>query len=140
MAADLAPFTLARANEADMAQITRLCWVSFPQFVRDLLMGCPTEDDIPRSVARFQEEMRSDHYAVWIKVVDNATGEIAAASHWKVFPATAPVEGDDEPLPWLDDETRKKARELLDEMRDARRQHNPEGYVREFSLGSLDGL
>ncbi|KAK2609514.1 hypothetical protein N8I77_003011 [Diaporthe amygdali] len=128
--ADSAPFTLSRATEADMEQITRLCWLSFPQFVRDILMGCPTEDDLPRSVKRFQEEMRGDHYAVWIKVVDNSTGKIAAASNWKIFPgATAPAETDEQPIPWLDDETREKARNVLNEMNEARRKANPGGFV-----------
>ncbi|KAL1852888.1 hypothetical protein Daus18300_011970 [Diaporthe australafricana] len=129
MAPDSAPFTLARATEADMAEVARLCWLSFPQFVRDLLMGCPTEDDLPRSAARFREEMRTDHYAVWVKVVDNATGKIAAASRWRVFPGATAPDPAEEALPWLEGEAREKAQGLLDEMSDGRRQHNPEGYV-----------
>ncbi|KAI3394844.1 hypothetical protein diail_2181 [Diaporthe ilicicola] len=128
--AGLAPFTLSRATEADMAEIVRLCWLSFPQVVRDALMGCPTEDDLPRSVARYQEEMRRDHFAVWIKVVDNSTGKIAAASHWKIFPsAPTPDAANEKPVPWLDDETRGLAQKILDEMNDARSKANSEGYV-----------
>lgn len=127
------PFTLSRATEADMPEVIRLCWLSFPQIVRDLLMGCPTEDDLPRSVARYQEEMRADPHALWIKVVDNATGRIAAASHWRIFPgASAPVGADeDTPPPWLDDESRVKALGILAEMTEARIKANPDGYVRE---------
>lgn len=128
-----APFTLSRATEADMPEVIRLCWLSFPQIVRDLLMGCPTEDDLPRSVARYQEEMRADAHALWIKVVDNDTGRIAAASHWRIFPgASAPAGADeDTPPPWLDDESRVKAQGILDEMTQARIKANPDGYVRE---------
>ncbi|KAG6358323.1 hypothetical protein INS49_014207 [Diaporthe citri] len=125
------PFTLSRATEADMPEVIRLCWLSFPQIIRDLLMGCPTEDDLPRSVARYQEEMRADPHALWIKVVDNATGRIAAASHWRIFPgASAPAGADeDTPPPWLDDESRVKAQGILAEMTEARVKANPDGYV-----------
>lgn len=131
--ADPAPFTLTRATEADMPEVIRLCWLSFPQIVRDLLMGCPTEDDLPRSVARYQEEVRSDPHATWVKVVDNASGRIAAASHWRIFPGASAPEGSDEdtPPPWLDDESRVKAQGILDEMTEARKKYNPDGYVRE---------
>lgn len=134
MAGNRAPFTLSRATEADMPEVIRLCWLSFPQIVRDLLMGCPTEDDLPRSVARYQEEMRADPHATWVKVVDGATGRIAAASHWRIFPgASAPAGADeDTPPPWLDDESRVKAEGILGEMTEARVKANPEGYVREF--------
>lgn len=131
--ADPAPFTLSRATEADMPEVIRLCWLSFPQVVRDLLMGASTEEDLPRSVAQYQKEMREDPHALWIKVVDNATGRIAAASHWRIFPgASAPPGADeDHPVPWLNDEDRVKAQKILDEMSEARLKSNPDGYVRE---------
>lgn len=137
MAGQPPPFTLSRATEADMPEVIRLCWLSFPQIVRDLLMGTPTEDDLPRSVARYQEEMRADPHATWIKVVDNATGRIAAASHWRIFPgASAPMGADeDTPPPWLDDESRTKAQGILDEMNEARKKVSPGGYVRECFHG-----
>lgn len=129
-----APFTLVRATEADMPEVIRLCWQSFPQIVRDLLMGAPTEADLPRSVAQYQKEIRSDPHAVWVKAVDNATGKVAAASHWRIFPgASAPAGADEDTVPpWLDDESRAKAQGILDEMTQARVKHNSEGYVREY--------
>lgn len=136
-----APFTLVRATEADMPELIRICWHSFPQIVRELLMGAPTEADLPRTVAQYyQEQVRSDPHALWVKVVDNATGRVAAGSHWRIFPgASAPAGADEDSLPpWLDEESRVKAQGILDEMNRARVKHNPEGYVREYCF--LDGI
>lgn len=101
-------------------------------------MGTPTEAELPRSVARYQEEMRADPHAVWIKVVDNATGRIAAASHWRIFPGASAPPGADEdtPPPWLDDESRVKAEGILEEMNEARKKAMSDGYVRECFPGS----
>jgi hypothetical protein len=134
-----APFTLYRATEADMPEVLRLCWHSFPQKVRDLIMGAPTEADLPRCVAQYQAEIREDQHAVWLKVVDGATGRIAAASHWRVFPGSLVPAGadDDKPVPWLDEKSRAEVQVILDEMNEARVKYNSGGYVRKSDLVNI---
>lgn len=126
-------FALQRATDADIPEITKLCWLSFPQHVRDLLLGCPAEADLPRLVDHFARAAREDHHAVWVKTVDRATGKVAAAARWKVFPnAGQPASGDEVPPPWLEGAAMEEARGLLGEMNAERRRANDAGgFVRE---------
>ncbi|ROW00149.1 hypothetical protein VSDG_03581 [Cytospora chrysosperma] len=125
-----ARFSLTRATEADLPEICKLCWVCFPQIVRDLVMGCPTEEDLPKLVDHFGNMIREHHHAVWLKVVENSTGKIAAAALWKIYPnAGAPASGDELPPPWLVGETREKSKGLLDTMNAERRKANPDGFL-----------
>lgn len=133
--ANAARFTLTRATEADLPEIIKLCWLCFPQIVRDLFLGCPTEESLPRLVDHFVHVMRENHYAVWVKVVENSTGKIAAAALWKIYPnAGAPASGDEQPPAWLEGGTREASKRLLDLMNAERRKANPEGFLRECSL------
>lgn len=134
-------FALERATEADMPEITKLCWLSFSQQVRDLLLGCPTEEGLPRLVDHFARGMREHHHAVWVKSVDQTTGRIAAAALWKIYPnAGAPASGDEQPPPWLEGEAREASKELLDKMNAERRKANPGGFARGYSLNYLGSL
>lgn len=115
--------------------MARLMYRCFPAIVRELLMGCKNEDDLPKFTNLLEDEYRTHHHAVWIKVVDQASGEIAAASLWKVYPnAGTPKDGGDKVVSWLDEETRKQAEKLVGTMNVARREANPEGFVRKFDF------
>lgn len=93
-------------------------------------MGCLSEADVPKATAHFEEELRTYHHGVWIKVVDKATGRIAAASLWKIYPnAGAPA--DEKPMAWLEGELLEKAKNLIGTMNEWRRKANPGGHVRE---------
>ena len=94
-------------------------------------MGCSSEEDLPRLVEDFQQEMRNDPHVVWIKVVDKVSGRMIAASQWKVFPNFAPVSSDDQPAAWLVGETKEKAANMMQIMNERRRKANPGGSLRE---------
>ncbi|ROW02476.1 hypothetical protein VMCG_06081 [Cytospora schulzeri] len=132
-----ARFTLTRATEADVPEITKLCWQSFTQPTRDILMGCPTEENLPKLVDYFTHVLREDHHAVWLKVVENSTGRVAAAALWKIYPnAGAPASGDEQPPAWLEGETREASKKVLDGMNEARRKNNPDGFVQASKDGN----
>ncbi|RMD39682.1 hypothetical protein DV735_g5445, partial [Chaetothyriales sp. CBS 134920] len=132
------PFTLDRATTADLAEILALEYASFPTFVREVLMGCSSEADLPRAVehavskqgATAAAATSGDPHDIWIKVTDNATGKIIAASNWKVhLNAWYSAEvSDDKPLPWLTPEQAQQAKETLDGMNEKRHRANPGGY------------
>lgn len=127
------PFALSRASLADIPEMARLMYACFPPFVRQILMGCQSEEDLPRYVAFLEDELRTHHHAVWVKVVDKASGRIAAASLWKVYPnAGIPADGGDAVMSWLEGEQRAAAEKLVGIMDAAKREANPEGFVRTF--------
>ncbi|KAH9884420.1 acyl-CoA N-acyltransferase [Xylariomycetidae sp. FL2044] len=123
------PFALSRATPDDMPEITRLEYVCFPPIVRELFMGCQTEDDLPRLSARHARLMATDRHDVWIKVVETRTRRIIAASNWKVYPNGAPSSAGDTAPEWLRDEDRERAARMLGAMNEARRAANPGGFV-----------
>lgn len=132
-----AHFSLSRATEADLPEIVKTMWLSFPQVVRDLMIGAPTEESIPKVVEYHRQVLREHHHAVWIKVVENSTGKIVGAALWKIYPnAGQPASGDEQPPPWLEGEKREASKKLLDVLNEGRRKANPEGFLREFSLSN----
>lgn len=127
-----ARFSLSRASEADLPEIIKLCWLSFDPTVRLLMLGCPTEENLPKLVEHHRRVMRESQQAVWLKVVEGSTGRVVAASLWKVYPnAGQPPSGDEQPPSWLEGEVRESSRKLLDEINQARREANPTGFIRE---------
>jgi hypothetical protein len=105
----------------------------FPQFVREVFMGCKSEADLPLIVQRYQNILLNDLHDVWIKVIDNESGAIVAASNWKVHPNGASTMSDDSPNNWLEKETYEKAKRIMDDLNERRRKANPSGFVRRFS-------
>ncbi|RMZ83647.1 hypothetical protein DV738_g920, partial [Chaetothyriales sp. CBS 135597] len=96
-------------------------------------MGCASEADLPRAVehAVAQAGAGVDPHDIWIKVTDNATGKIVAASNWKIHLNSwySPDVSNDKPLPWLTPEQTQQAKETLDGMNEKRHRANPGGYV-----------
>lgn len=133
-----AHFSLSRVTEADLPEVMKACWLSFPQVVQNLMLGCPTEADLPKLVEYHRKVLREHHHAVWIKVVENSTGKVAGAALWKIYPnAGAPASGDELPPPWLEGEDREASKKLLDVLNEGRRKANPDGFLREY-LHSAD--
>ncbi|KAK7745838.1 hypothetical protein SLS53_002556 [Cytospora paraplurivora] len=125
-----ARFSLSRASEADLPEIIKLCWLCFDPTVRSLMLGCPTEENLPKLVEHHRRVMREIQQAVWLKVVENSTGRIAAATLWKIYPnAGQPPSGDEQPPSWLEGEVRESSKKLLDEINQARREANPRGFI-----------
>lgn len=141
MSSSTTPFTLSRASLPDIPEMAQLMYTCFPTLVREVLMGCDTEADLPKFIAVLEDELRVHHHAIWVKVVDKASGRIAAASLWKVYPnAGTPADGGEKVMTWLDGERRTMAERLVGIMNVARREANPDGFARECNVLFLDGL
>lgn len=116
-----------------MPELLDVQYDAFPDFVRIIFMGCHSKDDLPKLIPKYVEKMSSDPSDVWIKVTDNATGKIVAASNWKIFPGNPGSSGmdhADEPPKWLEEGQREKSRRVIEEMTEVRRKVMPGPYVR----------
>lgn len=127
-------FILSNVTVEDMPEITRLqydCFTPTP-FIRKKFLGCRTEEDIPRWNQEQEKTLREDNHDIWIKVVHKESGRLAAASNWRLYLKNAPVELDDQPPQWLDEEMQARSKAVLDEMNVLRRDANPAGFLREW--------
>ncbi|GAB1312410.1 N-acetyltransferase domain-containing protein [Madurella fahalii] len=123
-------FALSRASPDDLPELARLQYRCFPPVVREIFMGCKTEDDLPRLVRRHEKLMQQDSSDVWIKVTDQTTGRVVAASNWKVYVnGPVPASADEEPPEWLEGEALEKSRKIHRALNEARRKANPGGFV-----------
>lgn len=129
MAAE-APFSLSRVTADDMPELLDVQYEAFPDFVRIIFMGCHSKDDLPKLIPKYIQKMQSDPSDVWVKVTDNETGKIIAASNWKVFPGEPSDNHADEPPDWLESEEKEKSRKVIEEMTEIRKKAMPGPYVR----------
>lgn len=129
-------FILSNVTIEDMPEITRLqydCFTPTP-FIRKKFLGCRTEEDIPRWNKEQEKTLREDNHDIWIKVVHKESGRLAAASNWRLYLKKAPMELDDQPPEWLDEEMHARSKAVLDEMNVLRREANPAGFLREWPI------
>lgn len=90
------PFILSRASLSDIPEMTHLMYRCSPQFERELLMGCQSEDDLPKLVAHFEDKYCTHHHAVWLAqggrqglgtdhggIVVESVSECGVASRWR---------------------------------------------------------
>lgn len=132
--AETPPFTLMRATPSDLDELVKLEYASFPPFIRETFMGCSSEADLPRLAQHYKDGMLKSSSAVWIKIIDDSSGEAIAASQWNVYPGSVALEAETEAAdlpPWLEGEARVKTVEMVTEMGRKRKEANPGGYVRE---------
>jgi hypothetical protein len=126
-------FALARASTSDLPELCRLQYKCFPQLIREIFMGCKTEDDLPRLAQHYEKSMRENPNDIWIKVTDPATGRIVSASNWRVYVNGTIPESDDAEIPeWLDAEDFERSRKVIQPLSEIRRKQNQGGFVRTF--------
>ncbi|PIA96314.1 hypothetical protein CB0940_10610 [Cercospora beticola] len=128
----MAQFVLARATPNDMAELVQVQYEAFkPKYVRELFMGCRDTDDLPKLAKKYAEDMAQDPTDLWIKVTDLTTGEIVAASNWRLSLASSNVQprGIDEPMPWVDGELAAEAKEIMEPMNKTRIENNAEPFI-----------
>jgi len=136
MASPSDDFVLSRASAEDIAEITAMEYRAFANLpsVKTTFLGCESEADLPKLVARCQKDMQNDPNDVWIKVVDKSTGKIVAASNWKVFINKDDPAWDEKPCDWMDQERTDKAKSTLTRMNKIRHEQMPGGsYLCESS-------
>ena len=128
------PFCLSRATVADLPELLELMYKSFSTWTTSRYMGCFSPDDVPKYVAEWTTTMAEDPTDIWIKVTDNQTGEIVAASNWKLYLGSdkAIERARDEPPEWLSEDLKEKSRELLVPSNEARIPANPDPFLREY--------
>lgn len=114
-------FALARATTEDIAEMVDVMYTCFDEFVRLIVMGCSSRDDLPRLVSHYTEESQSDPSDIWIKVTDVSNDRIVAASNWKMYFTSALPRGVDGVKPWISDEkTIELCRTVLEPMNELR--------------------
>lgn len=99
-------------------------------------MGC-REDSLAEDISRFvsiQEKiMKSNPADFWIKVIDNETGKIIAATNWRLYLGTQESldrKGDEVPW-WLSEEDKERSLELIGPLNESRREFNKGPGLRE---------
>ena len=128
-------FTLTRATATDTPSIASVIYHSFDLFARENFFGIPSTTQIPLLAEKFATAISSDPADVWIKVTDESTGELVAASNWKIYlaPEKALPRVVDSPKPWVEDGTvRERMRLLIEPMNESRARANPGAFMCAF--------
>jgi hypothetical protein len=136
----MSPFRLSRATVADLPELLELMYKSFSTWTTSRFMGCFSLDDVPNFVAKYTTVMIEDPTDIWIKVTDNHTGEIVAASNWKLYLGSdkAIKRARDEPPEWLSEELKEKSRELLEPSNEGRIPANADPFLRQCLTSNVD--
>ena len=133
--ASTAPFVLSRATASDMDEIVDLQYDCFPGFVREVFMGCFSKNDLPRVRDLFIDKMQQDPNDVWIKVVDKLSGNVVAASNWKLYvngPSSGGVK--DEAPEWLEGELREKSKAMMKKVNEKRAEAMTGPFIRMLGI------
>lgn len=131
--ASAAPFVLSRVTESDMQELVDLEYDCFPDFVRQVFMGCFSKDDTPKIKQSYVEKMQEDPNDVWIKVVDKQSGHIIAASNWKLYINGKSGGGVQDDAPdGLDGEVLEKSKAILKKTNDKRALAMPGPFIRKL--------
>lgn len=96
-------------------------------------MGCSSEEDIPKFV-EMQAKIMKDHPAdLWIKVIDNDTGKIIAATNWRLYlgPQESLERKEDEVPPWRSEEDKERSLELIGPLNESRKEMGKGPFLRE---------
>lgn len=129
------PFVLSRATPSDMEKIVDLQYDCFPDFIRRVFMGVDSKNDLSKVTKTFIEKMQSDPNDVWIQVVDKESGQVIAASNWKIY-----INGEthggvkDDPPEGLEGEWLEKSKEFMAKINEARAKSMPGPFVRMPSM------
>lgn len=125
------PFVLSRASPSIMEDIVDLQYDCFPEFIRQVFMGCHSKDGLPKVRQDFIKKMEDDPNDVWIQVKDRESGQVVAASNWKVY-INGPSHGgeQEEPPENLDGEMLEKSKNLLSTMNSLRAKSMPGPFIR----------
>lgn len=127
------PFSMSRATTSDMPELAALMFRTFRPWTTSRFMGCFSEDDLPRFVEKYQQTMAEDITDIWIKVVDNDTGKIAAAANWKLYLGSEKAQERIrlQPPEWLNEEWKKESKWLLEPLNEAKITANPDPFLRQ---------
>ena len=129
----LEAFALRKALPSDISDIVDTQFRAFTDdFVRDVFMGPDTRGGHERLQDRYSTTMREDFSDIWIKVTDEASGTIVAASNWKIHLNSVPKHESDFDSFWLEDdpEKLKRAEAVLDGLVETRKRLMTEPFVR----------
>lgn len=118
-------FALSKAEPSDMQETANLQFKVFTEpIIRDVFMGPDTPAGHSALANTFVKTMHEDASDYWIKVVNQSTGKIVAASNWKIHQSLVKgvvEDGDPEWLKGLDEERLERTRKVLLRVREKRR-------------------
>ena len=131
------PFVLSRATPSDMENIVNLQYDCFDDVIRQIFMGVKSKEDLPKVRDDYVKKMQSDPNDVWIQVVNKESGQVVAASNWKVY-----VNGEthggvkEQPPEGIEGETLERSKDIMAKMNEKRAKSMPGPFVRKL-FGSL---
>ncbi|GAM91104.1 hypothetical protein ANO11243_091510 [Dothideomycetidae sp. 11243] len=116
----MAKFRLARASAADLPEIVDLLFRVFTDETNhDLCMGLDTPEGHSNLSKVLAQIMRTNPGDYWIKILDESTGRIIAATNYRIHLAVVPEQSSEynHNLTWLQDrpETMQTMLRLLEE-------------------------
>ena len=126
-----APFALSRASIDDMDELLNLQYDCFPEFIRNVFMGCFSKDDLPRIKSEYVRKMKEDRSEVWVKVVDKKNKKIIAASAWNIYlHGETPGEPSDTAPEWLEGEILEQSKMIINSFTEPRNKAMAGPYIR----------
>lgn len=133
----LQPYVLKRASPLDFPEIVKIQYDSFTSpFEREVLMGCVSPSDLSKLSDSYAQAAASDPTGIWIKAIKTSTGEIVAASHWKLYlDGERGVSQDEEDEEHDERPKAEERRKIFASMGEARRKNmGGEAFLRESQI------
>lgn len=85
---------LSRVQESDLDELILAQYNAFEgNPAHDGLFGLNTPDAHAAAKQMYIKAMRGDSADFWLKIVDEDTGQLAAAANWKIYPTWTSVPG-----------------------------------------------
>lgn len=110
-------FQLARATADDMPEIVEIQFRANPStFVREVFMAADTPEGHASLAQQYQNGYKENPSTCWIKVIDTATNQIAAASYWGVYVGGLPEPKIGVDISWLQGDQLDRARRVWAEI------------------------
>jgi hypothetical protein len=115
------PFVLTRATAQDLLDILNVYYHCFSESDRTIFQGCTTIRDIPMVQQSYTHDMKADHSDVWVQVRDAKTGQVVAASNWKVYVNGEPDDMGQRVPSWLEDVLYHQSKDAIETITTARK-------------------
>lgn len=157
------PFLLSRVTAEDMERILDLQYDCFPPHLCVIFMGCHSKADLPKLRDKYVQQMRGtlvysyvmqhpletlayvranlkpeDPSDIWVKVEDSSTGDLIAASNWKIH-INGATKGDspDEVPEGIEGDDLKESQRIIELFNTKRAECNPGPFLRKYCTGKL---
>ena len=103
----------------------------FDEFVREIFLGCTSREDLPKIKNKYVKTMMRNSNDIWVKVTDQATGKIIAASNWRLYINGVPPNISTHEVPeWLAGGSLETANKFIKQFNEVRAKSMPGPFMR----------